>query len=219
MKQPLDEIANDPLPMSADARAKLRLSHADAKLLLAEDNAVNRKVALHLLQRAGLTVDVAVNGREAVEKARTTGYTLILMDVRMPVMDGLEATDEANPDAQEWRRRLGSIPGLDIGHGLAIMHGNAPKYAKMLIVFAGSHDKDAALLADGLASGDSAALQDLAHTLKGSAGTIGASPLGEAAAALHSALRAETAGSATARCCSSLISELASLTGHIRAVC
>ena len=92
MKQPLDEIANDPLPMSADARAKLRLSHADAKLLLAEDNAVNRKVALHLLQRAGLTVDVAVNGREAVEKARTTGYTLILMDVRMPVMDGLEAT-------------------------------------------------------------------------------------------------------------------------------
>ena len=62
------------------------------RVLLAEDNAVNREVALALLRRTGLEVDCAGNGQEAVEMAGRGGYDLILMDVQMPVMDGLEAT-------------------------------------------------------------------------------------------------------------------------------
>ncbi len=61
-------------------------------VLLVEDNAVNRKVALRLLQRLGCRVDVAVDGSEAVEKTARQRYDAVLMDVHMPVLDGLEAT-------------------------------------------------------------------------------------------------------------------------------
>jgi len=71
---------------------ELRRNHEGARLLLAEDNAINREVALELLHGAGLAVDTAGNGREAVEQARATAYDLILMDVQMPEMDGLAAT-------------------------------------------------------------------------------------------------------------------------------
>jgi PAS domain S-box-containing protein len=77
---------------SVDSESELRQRHAGARVLLAEDNAVNREVALELLQTAGLAVDIAVDGSEAVHKASTTLYDLILMDMQMPRMDGLEAT-------------------------------------------------------------------------------------------------------------------------------
>ncbi len=62
------------------------------RLLLVEDNEVNREVALDLLHAANLVVDVAENGRIAVAKVQAGEYDLILMDVQMPEMDGLEAT-------------------------------------------------------------------------------------------------------------------------------
>ena len=74
------------------AETELRQSRGGARLLLAEDNAINREVALELLHGAGLAVDTAADGRAALEKARTGDYDLILMDIQMPVMDGLEAT-------------------------------------------------------------------------------------------------------------------------------
>ncbi len=61
-------------------------------ILLAEDNVINREVALALLGGVGLAVDTVENGREALEKVRVTDYDLILMDIQMPEMDGLEAT-------------------------------------------------------------------------------------------------------------------------------
>ncbi|EXJ15949.1 PAS domain S-box protein [Imhoffiella purpurea] len=73
------------------AEADLRAAHAGTRLLLAEDNPVNREVVLELLCSMGLEVDTAENGREALEMARHGDYALILMDVQMPVMDGLQA--------------------------------------------------------------------------------------------------------------------------------
>ncbi|MBI5257505.1 MAG: response regulator [Burkholderiales bacterium] len=62
------------------------------RVLLAEDNAVNQEVARAILQRAGAQVDLAQDGVQAVAMARAHGYDLILMDMQMPQMDGLQAT-------------------------------------------------------------------------------------------------------------------------------
>ena len=75
-----------------DAEAELRRRPAGVRLLLVEDNAINREVALDLLRGVGLTVDTAENGQQAVERVQAISYALILMDVQMPVMDGLDAT-------------------------------------------------------------------------------------------------------------------------------
>ncbi len=63
-----------------------------ARILLAEDNPVNQEVALDLLEVAGLAADVVPNGQAALEQAKAQAYDLILMDVQMPVMNGIEAT-------------------------------------------------------------------------------------------------------------------------------
>ena len=74
-------------------------SHADLlvgrrtyRLLLAEDNPTNRKLAVHLLSKAGHTVVTAVDGREALAALEQQPFDVVLMDVQMPVMDGFEAT-------------------------------------------------------------------------------------------------------------------------------
>ncbi|MGC8784071.1 MAG: response regulator [Armatimonadota bacterium] len=62
------------------------------RVLLVEDNEVNRKLALRMLQRLGCSVEIATNGREAVEMTSNRAYDIVFMDIQMPEMDGIEAT-------------------------------------------------------------------------------------------------------------------------------
>jgi CheY-like chemotaxis protein len=82
------------LELSAQEKAIEMLKHdfAGTTILLAEDEPVNREVATMMLEDAGLVIDLAVNGEQAVEKAAAHDYALILMDMQMPVLDGLDAT-------------------------------------------------------------------------------------------------------------------------------
>lgn len=75
-----------------DAEALLRMHHHGAKVLLADDSEINREVAVEMLSNAGLVIDTAENGAIALEKVTAQHYDLVLMDMYMPEMSGLEAT-------------------------------------------------------------------------------------------------------------------------------
>ena len=79
-------------PNAEPLREVLALRFAGLRILVVEDDATSQAVARGLLEDAGLVVDVVSNGQEAVERVRTTSYALILMDMKMPVMDGVQAT-------------------------------------------------------------------------------------------------------------------------------
>ena len=91
---PLDLDITSPSPVHAETPALRKFAGAHLRVLVAEDNVVNQKVAVKMLERLGLWVDVAADGREAVELWEKLPYDLAFLDCQMPRMDGYEAAAE-----------------------------------------------------------------------------------------------------------------------------
>ncbi len=89
---------------SGAAKASGEQPQRPLRILLAEDNRINRILATELLVRRGHTVETAADGQEALEKLRQGTFDLVLMDVRMPIMNGVEATQAI---------RSATLPGVD----------------------------------------------------------------------------------------------------------
>jgi two-component system sensor histidine kinase/response regulator len=87
-------------------RHSLREGRKGLRILLAEDNLVNQKLAFRLLEKRGYAVDIAGNGREALAKLASESFDLVLMDVQMPEMDGFEATAAIRQSEKASGRRL-----------------------------------------------------------------------------------------------------------------
>jgi signal transduction histidine kinase/CheY-like chemotaxis protein len=120
---PSRSVAADPVP------AAVRNAESPGSILVAEDNAINRQIAVALLSQTGFQIDTANDGLEAVEAVGSKPYALILMDVHMPRMDGIEAT-----------RRIRAMNGPAAKTPIAALTANAMSGAKAEYLAAGMDD-------------------------------------------------------------------------------
>lgn len=96
------------------------------RVLLAEDNRINQLVASKMLTKIGLLVDIAHNGEEAIQRINETAYDIVLMDIQMPVMDGLEATRLIRQDV-----RFMNLPIVAMSAGVTLDEKSACDQAGM----------------------------------------------------------------------------------------
>jgi CheY-like chemotaxis protein len=94
VRAPLNTSSRNAQPVPPPAAPLPTQQSAKGRLLLVEDNVVNQKLALRILQQMGYRADLASNGLEAIESVRRQTYDVVLMDVQMPEMDGLDAARE-----------------------------------------------------------------------------------------------------------------------------
>jgi signal transduction histidine kinase/DNA-binding response OmpR family regulator len=228
-----------------------RVIPSDTRILLAEDNLVNRKFALALLDKMGYRADAVVDGVEVLEALRSQRYDLVLMDIQMPRMDGFEATkairrsdpEELDPSVPIVAMTAHAMTGdrercLEIGmddyvpkpvepealqRALARSLGEGAEGATATVTvrecpadvvfdaegFLARVDSDRALakevlgdfaihaerllpdLRRAVASSDAALIRTIAHTLKGSASSVGAGILSDVAHRLERAARGD----------------------------
>jgi signal transduction histidine kinase/DNA-binding response OmpR family regulator/HPt (histidine-containing phosphotransfer) domain-containing protein len=255
-----------------------------ARVLLVEDNELNQEVALALLQDAHLSMDLAENGEAAVRMVGAGNYDLVLMDMQMPVMDGITATKAIRSHPQfralpiiamtanvmaadrekcieagmndhvskpidpeelfaallRWiKPRDGSIPvkessspvtslppppqapesapleipGIDTKSALRRTGGNRKRYESLLLKFADPSAGSVQDIRAALAAGDTSTAARAAHSLKGAAANLGATPLAEVAAKVETAL---TRGAPVEDALNSLALSFDSVTAAIR---
>ncbi|MGA5560920.1 response regulator [Streptomyces platensis] len=94
----------DSSPASPQPTQQVRPEVTTLRILLAEDHDVNRQLALRMLQKLGYTADAVENGVEAVHALRKEKYDVVLMDVHMPMMSGLQATRKIHQELPTHRR-------------------------------------------------------------------------------------------------------------------
>lgn len=250
------------LSQTNDAEMKLKYHYRGVLILLVEDNAINSEVAVELLNSVNVMVDTAENGLEAINKVQHKHYDLVLMDVQMPEMDGLEATriirsfdiyaqlpilamtanvfaDDRQacfdagmndlvskpvvPDnlyakllkwlpeqhintnlklLSQWSLKAGTTagstrhfstlhaqlssmvgPGVEVG--LRNLNNDEKAYLRLLNQFSQLHRTDVNLLQQHLKCNQHKEVKQIAHTLKGAAGTLGLTVLQQAAQRLE----------------------------------
>ena len=240
----LIKAANDPA-----AAAAIRGAH----VLLVEDNDLNREVAYGLLEDLGLLIDFAVNGQDAVDKVAQFDYAAVLMDMQMPVMDGMEASRvirgvprfkslpiiamtanamqadrercleagmndhipkpiepdkllsvlsrwikprgaepvvEAAPEPEpESPASILTIPGIDTRSGLRRTGGNEGRYRTLLLRFTENQAEAPDVIKAALKSDLRETAERTAHTVKGTASTLGIQDLAERASKIEAAIK------------------------------
>jgi CheY-like chemotaxis protein len=180
-----------------------------------EDNAVNRLLAVRLLERLGCSVDVATNGAEAVEMSAESDYAAIFMDCQMPVLDGYEAAARirereagggrvpivamtANTMEGDRERCIAAgmddylpkplrVEDLEIALGRALDADGDWIDAGIMDLFFEETSAQLDALNEAAIAGDTAEVERLAHTVKGAAATVGATRLAELAAEIEEA--------------------------------
>ena len=253
----------------AEAQSRRTIARSDleglrgARVLVAEDNPINQHIILQFLEKAELAVTLVENGLMAVEKARARSFDVILMDIQMPVMDGLQAAralrqlpqlsqtpiialtanvfqsdiqlcleagmndhvgkpiqvEELFSKLAQWLALAGfqatataprppepseptaaiapashnAQPILDTAGALDRMGHDRVLLNKLLVLFRQTEAQTPQRVQQALTSGDTALARRLAHTLKSSAGTIGANRLQAAARAAEQAITTATA--------------------------
>ena len=101
-----EAIGETPIYQKAVKKEKRKIYFKDAKVLLVEDNKMNQELAVSLLSSVGLTTMIANNGKEAIELLKPNSFDLVLMDIQMPIMDGLTATKLIREKKEEYFQKV-----------------------------------------------------------------------------------------------------------------